>query len=194
MRTSSRDEQRVALAGGQHPAGDRGGQLVGAEHVGREPGGRAGVEPVEDDHVGAPARASTSDGRMSRSSGRAAPTTSSGTSRAPLDEVLDEVEQQRLGPVDVVDHEHDRTGRGRAPASRRRTAQKVSSGEAGRAGAEQAAAPVDDAIALGLVVGDERGDGAPDRVGGTASPSRVTARSASAIGANVAQPGGSHRR
>ena len=38
------DEERVALAGGEHATGDRRRQLVGADHVRGEPGRRAGVE------------------------------------------------------------------------------------------------------------------------------------------------------
>ena len=46
------DEQRVALARRQHTARDRGGELFGAEHVGRQLGGSARVERVQHDEVG----------------------------------------------------------------------------------------------------------------------------------------------
>ena len=47
-------------------------------------------------------------GRRSSSSGRAVATTSSGTSVDPVDELVDEVEQLVVGPVQVLEHEHGR--------------------------------------------------------------------------------------
>ena len=46
------DEERIALAGGEHAPGDRGRQLVGADHVRGEPRRRAGVEAGERHDVG----------------------------------------------------------------------------------------------------------------------------------------------
>ena len=48
---------------------------------------------------------------MSRSSGRAAIKTSERHARAPLHQVLGQVEQQRLGPLEVVEREHHRLRR-----------------------------------------------------------------------------------
>ena len=47
-------------------------------------------------------------GRRASSSGRAVPTTRSGTPRRPVDEVVDEVEQAVVGPVQVLEDEHER--------------------------------------------------------------------------------------
>ena len=87
------------------------------------------------------------------------------------------------------------TGRARAsPSSRRRTAQNVSSGDAGAPAPSRPASAVDDPVALGLVVGDERRDRrCRTTSGGTASPMPAAARNASAIGANVASPPASQR-
>ena len=55
---------------------------------------------------------------------------------APLHEVLDQIEQQRLGPVQVVDDQHHRL-RLRERRSRRRTTKKVSSGDGGEPGEQR---------------------------------------------------------
>ena len=47
----------------------------------------------------------------------------------PVRDVLDEIEQRRLGPVDVLEHERERT-RARARSSHLRTVQATSSGDA----------------------------------------------------------------
>ena len=47
-------------------------------------------------------------GRRSSSSGRAVPMTRSGASAHPVDEVVDEVEQVVVGPVQVLEDEHER--------------------------------------------------------------------------------------
>jgi hypothetical protein len=71
--------ERIALARGEHASGDGGRQRVGADHARREPGRRGGVQPtgVTTSCTSAPVVASA--GRASRSSGRAASTTSNGT-------------------------------------------------------------------------------------------------------------------
>ena len=102
------DEQRIALAGRQHLGGDGGGQIVGADDVGGEAHGGAGVEAGERQHVGdEPA------GRHQRRAhvAQLRPRADQDQERhaaAPLHQVLDQIEQQRLGPVQVVDHQHDR--------------------------------------------------------------------------------------
>ncbi len=65
-------------------------------------------------------------GPPSSSSGRARQRISTGALRDPVGEVLDQVEQRRLGPVDVLEDEHERQLMASASASLR-TAQKTSS-------------------------------------------------------------------
>ena len=145
------DEERIALAGGEHAAGDRGRQLVGADHVGGEPGRRAGVETGERHHVGDEAAGVASDERASRSSGRAADEHEQRHVGAPLHQVLDQVEQQRLGPLQVVDREHHRLRRG----ERGEEAADDEEGLLGRRrrAGEQRGDAVGDAGALGVVAG-----------------------------------------
>ena len=102
------DEERIALAGGQHAPGDRGRQRLRADHVRGQPGRRAGVEPGERHHV-----ADQATGRRQRRArvAQLGPRGSQHQQRhvaAPLHEVLDQVEQQRLRPLDVVDRQHHR--------------------------------------------------------------------------------------
>ena len=74
------DEERVALAGGEHLGRDRGGQVGGADHVGGEPHRRAGIETARASRRRRRARpASPATSAASRSSGRAPTSTSSGT-------------------------------------------------------------------------------------------------------------------
>ena len=47
-------------------------------------------------------------GRRSSSSGRAVPMTRSGESAHPVDQVVDEVEQVVVGPVQILEDEHQR--------------------------------------------------------------------------------------
>ena len=70
----------------------------------------------------------------------------------PLGEVVDQVEQDRLGPLDVVDH-HEQGELGRERLQRARTAQNVSSTERGR---HRAAASVSTTVRSVAVVTDER--------------------------------------
>ena len=85
----------------------------------------------------------TSDERRSRSSGRAPTRTKQRHAGAPLHQVLDEIEQQRLGPVQVVDHQH-------APA-----APAASAGE-------EAADDEERLLGRGRRAGEQRGDAAGD--------------------------------
>ena len=73
-----------------------------------------------------PGCASAHAGRLSSSSGRARQTSRIGDSGRERGEVLDEVEQGRLGPVGVVDHDHERPSPRRRASNSRRTAQNVS--------------------------------------------------------------------
>ena len=76
-------------------------------------------------------------GRRSSSSGRAVPTTSSGTSRRPVGELVDEVEQAVVGPVQILEDEHERAAARRAPreaAARPRTPRRASAAPPPRRG------------------------------------------------------------
>ena len=105
-------EQRVALGSRGCLAQRRGsGARRAARHRGRPRHRRRAARAARGRRAGAERR------RRSSSSGRAAQTSSSGTSRRPAGEVLDEVEQRLLGPLHVVEHEHER------PAARERLEQ-----------------------------------------------------------------------
>ena len=102
------DEKRVAFAGGEHLGGHRSGQVGGADHRSRKAHGGAGIEAAERDDVGHQAAR-----RHHRRSQVAQFRTRSDQheerrAAAPLHKVLDQIEQQRLGPVQVVDHQHHR--------------------------------------------------------------------------------------
>ena len=90
----------------------------------------------------------TSVERRSRSSGRAPTSTKSAHAAAPLDQVLDEIEQQRLGPLQVVDHQHD------GPGLRERAQHAAHHEEGllgrGRRSAEQGRDAAGDARAIGV--------------------------------------------
>jgi hypothetical protein len=102
------EEERVALAGGEYAPGHRGRQLSGTDHVGGQPRRRAGVETAEGDDLRheRPDRGERRTcvaqlgARRGQYQQRDVP--------APLDQVLDQVEQQRLGPLQVVDGEKNR--------------------------------------------------------------------------------------
>ena len=101
------DEERVALAGGQHAPCERGGERFRADHVCGQPRRGGGVEPGECHHV-----ADEAAGGCKRRA-RIAQLGPRGREHeqlhvaAPLHEVLDQIEQQRLRPLDVVDRQHD---------------------------------------------------------------------------------------
>jgi hypothetical protein len=116
------DEERVALAGREHAAGERGRQLGRSDDVGREPRRRARVEAASVTNVGND-RARRHEGRVQIAElGPRAHQHEERHAGAPLHQVLDEIEKQRLGPV-VVDHQHDRPRRShwRETGARRRT-------------------------------------------------------------------------
>ncbi len=104
------DEERIALAGGEHLGRDRRGQIGGADHVGGEPHRGAGVETTERQHVGD--QAARNDERRAHVAqlGSRADQHQQRHAAAPLHQVLDEIEQQRLRPLQVVDHQHQRLG------------------------------------------------------------------------------------
>ena len=105
------DEERVALARGQHPSGDRRRQLVGADHVRGQPRGRAGVETGErHDFVHEAAGCGQRRARVAQLGARRDEHEQRHLG-APLHEVLGQVEQQRLRPLQVVDREHHRLRR-----------------------------------------------------------------------------------
>jgi hypothetical protein len=154
------DEEWIPFARREHATRNRGGQRIRADHIRRELGCRAGVEPPERHHVG--------DERAGHGQRRAqlaqlGPRRDQDEQRhagAPLDEVLREVEQQRLGPLQVVDHEHDRSRRGDRGEEATDDEERLF-GRRGRAGDERGDAVGD---ARGLVAGNDRGDRCPDGV------------------------------
>ena len=136
---------------------------------------------------------SASDGRTSRSSGRARHNKRSGHVVHPLGEVLEQVEQQRLGPLDVVDH-HDQRPARRGGAHQPADGPERLLHRAGRRRADEPAEDVDEAVAVGVVVGEQRRRGARGPTPASASsPSPVASRISCAIGANVASPARSQR-
>ena len=92
-----------------------------------------------------------SDERTSRSSGRAADEDEQRHVGAPLDQVLGQVEQQRLGPLEVVDREHDRLRRGERGEEAAHDEERLLRRR--RRAGEQRGDPVGDAAALGIVAG-----------------------------------------
>jgi hypothetical protein len=102
--------------------------------------------------------------------------------------VLDEIEQQRLGPVQVVDHEHD--GLRAASAARKRAHdEEVSSGGAG-APESSAATPLAIRLPSASSPTTARAPRAP--LQGSRRPRPAGTRAARrAIGANVAPPAAS---
>jgi hypothetical protein len=157
------EEEGVALVLGEHAAGDGGGQRVGADHVGGQARGRSGVEAGEGDDVGD----DTTGGRQRRARGaQLGPCRRQHQQRhpgAPLHQVLGQVEQQRLGPLEVVDFEHHRPRRG----ERGQQAAHHEEGlfGRGRRPGEQRADAGGDAGALGLLAGHHGVDRRAQRLG-----------------------------
>ena len=89
-------------------AASRRGQVSGADDIGGEPHRRPGVEAREGDDVGDESARGYQRGAEVAQLGARADQHEQRDAAPPLDEVLDEVEQQRLRPLEVVDHEHDR--------------------------------------------------------------------------------------
>jgi hypothetical protein len=99
--------ERVALAGGEHAARHRRRQRVRADHARGEPSGGAGIEPAERHDV-VDERALPRERRP-----RVAQLGSGGEhheerrARAPLHEVLHQIQEQRVRPLHVVERERD---------------------------------------------------------------------------------------
>ena len=174
-------EKRIALAGREHPPGHRRGQRVGADHVGGEPGRGHGVEATEHHHVGRElpgrherrARVAEIGARRGEEEER--------HPRAPLHQVLEQVEQQRLGPLEVVKHEHHRLGRPEAGEQAAHDEERLL-GRRRRPG-QQRADPSRDAAAVGLAA----------RHRGIDRPSEVVAAAAGADAEDGAQRLGERR-
>ena len=110
---------------------------------------------------------------------------------APLHQVLDQIEQQRLGPLQIVDRRARPACPAASAASKRRTTKNVSSGAAG-VPAEQRRDAGRDARAVGVAAVPTRSSIAARTSSAFApSSSRRSARSASASGAKVAPPAAS---
>ena len=110
------DEERVAL-----------GRLADACARGSSSSSPS-AEQLVDQAVGLPARRAAraatvvafslpppQPARRSSSSGRAMQSSRIGASRREIGDVLDEVEERRLAPVEVVEHDHERRSRARPP-------------------------------------------------------------------------------
>jgi hypothetical protein len=83
-------------------------QPGGAEHIGREFGCRTGVEAIEVDRRGHPPTGVDEVGPDLAQLGPGKGKHENRHLLHPLEEVLDEVEQQRVGPLDVVEDEQNR--------------------------------------------------------------------------------------
>ncbi|TMA78597.1 MAG: hypothetical protein E6J72_13625 [Deltaproteobacteria bacterium] len=150
------NEERVALARRQHAADDPRRQLRGADDARREARRGAGLEAPERDHIrdeAALCRERRARVAQLRARGDEHEQRNAG---APLDQVFEQVEQQRLRPLRVVDREHDRLrgrDRGEEPAEH----EERFLGRRGRT-SEQGCDPRRDAVALGLAFGHDRLD------------------------------------
>ena len=107
------DEERVPLGGGADPL---------AERRDRAPGRRAARRSARRSRRPRAARAARRSrsacpppqpGRSSSSSGRARQSSEDRRVAGPVADVLDQVEERRLAPLDVVEHDHERPLRGR---------------------------------------------------------------------------------
>jgi hypothetical protein len=100
------EEERVALARGEHAARDRRGERIRADQARGESRRGARVESAEGQGVrhGA-ARRRERGAHLAQLRARGGEDEQR-HARSPLHEVLDQIQQQRLGPVQVVDREH----------------------------------------------------------------------------------------
>ena len=122
-------EQGIAAGGRREAAQEFVGQPGGAEHVGGEFGGRAGVEATEVDRLGHPPADGDEVGPDLAQFGPGEGQHENRHVLHPLDEVLDEVEEQCVGPLDVVEDEHEPVRSDASTSTNRRSAQKFSSTE-----------------------------------------------------------------
>ena len=97
------DEERVALGGVFDAAGDLRIQLGGAEEIPEQRVQLVGAERLEEQALAGPA------GTQLEQVGARERQHEHRRAAAPADEVLDEVEQRRLGPVQVLEDEHEGT-------------------------------------------------------------------------------------
>ena len=147
-------EQRVAVGGGRQPGNQLRRQMISAEEAGREQLGGRRVKTVERDDIRHPPP-DLGQRRSDVAQLRAGQANEQDRHLSdPLGEVLQEVEQQRLRPLDVVDDHHH------GAVSREGLDQTAEGPERllGRAGGrrpDDAHQPVDHAIALAHPGGDQ---------------------------------------
>ena len=131
--------------------------MVRAEETGRERLGGGGVESVERDHVLDPTIA-LRERRPDVPEFRAGQAEQQeGHVLDPLGQVLQEVEEQWLGPLDVVDHDDHRTVAS-ARAHQPPYAPERLLDRTGRRRADQPREDVDKPFAVGFVVGQQRAE------------------------------------
>ena len=135
------------------------GQRVRLEEVQRELRGRCAIETFERDHFG---RTSAFDERRTQIAQLRTrrPDEQDGRVADPLREVLDEIEQQRFGPVDVVEDEHHRLHARRGFDDLPQRPERLL-GRPGDADTEDRSGSLRDPVAVGVVVrepGGQRGD------------------------------------
>ncbi len=104
-------EQWIAFGRLRQAGRQFGRELAAAQQLGGQPFGGRGTEAFEGDDLGHPPAGLGQSG-PDLADLRAGETDQRGGPVHPLHEVLEEVEEQRLGPLDVVDHHHDRLASG----------------------------------------------------------------------------------
>ena len=149
------DEEGVALARREHPACDRRGQRLGADHVRGEAHGGARVETAERHHLADQAARGRERGARLAQLRTRRHEHEQRDARPPLHQVLGEVEQERLGPLEVVDREHDGPLRGERGEQAPHHEEDLL-GQGRRAG-EQGVHPDGELGALGVVARDDEG-------------------------------------
>ena len=156
-------EEGVALARREHAPDQRGGQLLGADRVGGEPRGRARLQPGEHHHLGHyTAWCRQRRAQLAELGARAEQDEERHAAR-PLHQVLGQVEEQRLGPLHVVDDQHDGPRRGQRREQPPHHEERLL-GRGGRAG-QQRGEPGRQPRALRLRAGHDRVDRRADRLG-----------------------------
>ncbi|WP_328586823.1 hypothetical protein [Mycolicibacterium novocastrense] len=101
------DEQGIASGGRGEAMQQLGRQLGGAQHPGGELGRRPGIEAVEVDGVGDPAAGGDEVGPDLAQLGPGQRQHEHRHVLDPLDHMLDEIQQQAVGPLNVVECEHN---------------------------------------------------------------------------------------